>query len=154
MARDSDGRFWERLSLDEMSEQQWESLCDGCGRCCLQKLEDEDTAELWFTRVSCRQLDCDSGRCLDYENRFERVPDCLSVRPMTTQKIQWLPQTCAYRRLALGQPLENWHPLISGRAESVREAGISVAGLCVPETEVDVDDYFRHVIHWEDIDPE
>lgn len=140
--------FWEALSLDEMSDEQWESLCDGCGRCCLQKLEDEDTEEVWFTRVSCRQLNTKTGRCKDYAGRFRQVPDCLAVRPMDADKIRWLPETCAYRKLAVGDSLEAWHPLISGRAESVREAGISVAGQCISENNVPVEEYFRYVVHW------
>lgn len=146
--------FWEALSLDEMSDQQWESLCDGCGRCCLQKLEDEDTGEVWFTRVSCLQLDCSSGRCKDYANRFEKVADCLAVRPMTDEKIGWLPESCAYRKLALGELLEEWHPLISGRAESVMEAGISAAGRCVSEEQVPVADYYHYLIDWNEVDGE
>jgi len=148
----ADRPFWETLSLDEMNDQQWESLCDGCGRCCLQKLEDEDTSEVWFTRVSCVQLDCDSGRCKDYGNRFSKVPDCLAVRPLTSEKINWLPESCAYRKLAQGETLEKWHPLVSGRTESVMEAGISVAGRCVSETEVAVDDYFHYLIYWDEAD--
>lgn len=141
--------FWEDLSLDEMSDEQWESLCDGCGRCCLQKLEDEDTQEVWFTRISCRQLNTQTGQCKDYAGRFRKVPDCLAVRPMSAEKIRWLPETCAYRKLAVGEPLESWHPLISGRPESVIEAGVSVAGQCVSEKNIPLADYFRYVIHWE-----
>jgi uncharacterized cysteine cluster protein YcgN (CxxCxxCC family) len=141
--------FWETLSLDEMTEAQWESLCDGCGRCCLQKLEDEQSAEVWFTRVSCRLLNTDTACCTDYPNRFAKVHDCLSVRPLTEEKINWLPASCAYRKLHLGEKLENWHPLVSGRPESVREAGISVAGRCISETEVPVNDYLHHLIHWD-----
>ncbi len=145
-----DPPFWETLSLDEMNDQQWESLCDGCGRCCLQKLEDEDTGEVWFTRVSCVQLDCGSGRCQDYANRFSKVPDCLAVRPLTEQKIGWLPESCAYRKLAQGEALENWHPLVSGNDRSVIEAGISVAGRCISEAEVAAEDYFHYLIYWDD----
>ena len=141
--------FWERLSLDEMDDAQWESLCDGCGRCCLQKLEDEDTGEVWFTRVACRLLDSRSARCKDYENRFSRVPDCLSIRPLTEEKSNWLPDTCAYRKLFRGETLEAWHPLISGRTDSVREVGISMAGCCVSEMLVPVHEYFHHLIQWD-----
>ncbi|NND90801.1 MAG: YcgN family cysteine cluster protein [Granulosicoccus sp.] len=141
--------FWETLSLDEMSDEQWESLCDGCGRCCLQKLEDEDTGEVWFTRVSCRQLDRRTCRCRDYARRFTEVPDCLSVRPLTEEKSGWLPDTCAYRKLYRGEPLDWWHPLVSGRRESVMEAGISVAGSCVSETGIPVSKYFHYLVHWD-----
>ena len=141
--------FWERLSLDEMSDEQWESLCDGCGRCCLQKLEDEDTEEVWFTRVSCRQLNTDTGRCKDYARRFIKVPDCLAVRPITADKIRWLPHTCAYRKLAVGDKLADWHPLISGRAESVMEAGVGIAERCVSENDVPVAEYSHYIVHWD-----
>lgn len=148
---DDERPFWEVLSLDAMSDQQWESLCDGCGRCCLQKLQDEDTDEVWFTRVACRQLDCNSGLCKDYANRFTQVPDCLAVRPLTEEKIGWLPESCAYRKLAEGKSLEKWHPLISGRAGSVMEAGISAAGRCVSESEVPAEDYFHYLIAWDNV---
>ncbi|ASJ72159.1 YcgN family cysteine cluster protein [Granulosicoccus antarcticus] len=145
-----DRPFWEDLSLDDMSDEQWESLCDRCGRCCLQKLEDEDTEEVWFTRISCRQLNTQTGRCKDYAGRFQKVPDCLAVRPITAEKIRWLPVSCAYRKLAVGDPLESWHPLISGRSESVVEAGIGVAGQCVSENNIPVAEYFRYVVHWDE----
>jgi len=115
-------RFWEKLSLEQMSDSQWESLCDGCGRCCLHKLEDEDTREVFYTRVSCELLDTETCLCTDYSNRLSRVPDCLTIRPMTEQKRNWLPKSCAYRKLAEGEPLESWHPLISGTRESVKSA--------------------------------
>lgn len=141
--------FWETKLLEDMSDGEWESLCDGCGRCCLQKLEDEDTGHIEFTRVSCRLLDSHSCRCTDYSNRFQKVSDCLSIKPLTKQKINWLPDSCAYRKLSLGQPLESWHPLISGYPQSVKEAGISVAGQCISETEVPVSEYIYHLIQWE-----
>lgn len=144
--------FWEVKSLDEMSDTEWESLCDGCGRCCLHKLEDEDSGEVVFTRVSCKLLDTETCRCSDYGNRFEHVPDCLTIKPLDRQKLSWLPDTCAYRLLSEGRPLENWHPLVSGRADSVRDAGISMAHLCLNETYVPLEDLFTHVICWEDED--
>ncbi|CAG0911590.1 unnamed protein product [Cyprideis torosa] len=150
MAADSPP-FWERLSLDKMSEEQWESLCDGCGRCCLQKLEDADTHEVWFTRVACHQLNEATGRCRDYGRRFDNVPDCLAVRPLTAEKSNWLPDSCAYRRLNEGKSLENWHPLISGRAESVKEAGICVAGRCISETKVPISHYSHYLFDWKDV---
>lgn len=141
--------FWENTSLDDMSDKEWESLCDGCGRCCLQKLEDEETQQVFFTRVSCRLLNTKTCRCSDYANRFARVSDCLSVRPLTDEKINWLPTTCAYRKLALGESLESWHPLISGCRSSVKKAGISVSGRCISETRVPVTEYFHHLISWD-----
>lgn len=142
-------RFWEFKSLESMSDQEWESLCDGCGRCCLQKLQDEDTEDVHFTRVACRLLDTSNGRCQDYAHRFAQVHDCLAVRPLTPEKISWLPESCAYKKLSAGLPLENWHPLISGTPESVKTAGISVAGRCVSETQVPVSEYFHHLIDWD-----
>ncbi len=143
--------FWETKSLESMSDQEWESLCDGCGRCCLQKLEDEDSGQVVFTRVSCRLLDTNTCRCKDYANRFKQVPDCLSVRPLTAEKINWLPDTCAYRKLSLGEPLEKWHPLISGCKDSVAKAGISMVGCCISETQVPISDYFYHLISWDNM---
>lgn len=141
--------FWETKSLESMSDEEWESLCDGCGRCCLQKLQDEDTDEVHFTRVACRLLDTTSCRCRDYTNRFEQVPDCLSIRPMTAEKISWLPESCAYRKLSQGDPLEKWHPLISGNPDSVKQAGISVADRCINEMDVPVSEYIYHLISWD-----
>ena len=148
MAREA--RFWEEKSLDELSDQEWESLCDGCGRCCLQKLEDEDSGEIRYTKVACDLLDGNTCRCTDYPHRFERIADCLSVRPLTAQKINWLPKSCAYRRLAEGRALAPWHPLLSGDPDTVRQAGISVAGLSVPENKVALAEYHLHVINWVD----
>lgn len=144
--------FWERIALPDMTDEQWESLCDGCGRCCLQKLEDEDSGEIVFTRVSCRLLDTQTCRCSDYHHRFEQVEDCLLVRPLTPEKISWLPDSCAYKKLSQGKPLDAWHPLISGSKHSVREAGISVAGQCITETHVPLAEYFQYLIHWDNND--
>jgi len=139
-------RFWETKSLDEMSASEWEALCDGCGRCCLNKLEDEDTAEVHFTNVACQLLDTNTCRCSDYQNRFSKVPDCLAVRPLTDEKSQWLPKSCAYRRLAEGRPLLAWHPLLSGDARTVQQAGISMAGRCTSEVLVSITELPQHLI--------
>lgn len=141
--------FWERLTLDELDDEQWESLCDGCGRCCLQKLEDVDTGEVHFTDIACRMLDCEKSRCRDYVRRFEHVPDCTQVRPLTPQKTQWLPESCAYRLLAEGRPLHAWHPLISGSADSVHDAGISVGRYAIPEDQVPLNLYQQHIIQFD-----
>ena len=116
-----------------MSRREWESLCDGCGRCCLHKLRDAQTDEISFTNVACRLLDPQSCRCSDYANRRARVPDCVRLTPAKLKKLDWLPPSCAYRLLAEGRDLYPWHPLISGTPDSVREAGISVAGRVVSE---------------------
>jgi uncharacterized cysteine cluster protein YcgN (CxxCxxCC family) len=111
-----------------MTPEEWESLCDGCARCCLVKLEDEDTGEIHFTSAHCRLLDAGQCRCTDYRNRTARVPDCVELTPDNISELNWLPKTCAYRRLAEGKDLSWWHPLVSGTPDTVREAGISVAG--------------------------
>ena len=145
--------FWETVPLDDMSDAQWESLCDGCGRCCLHKLEDEDTGEVHFTSIACRLLDTSSCRCRDYANRFERVPDCLAVRPLDDDKLGWLPRSCAYRRLANGQGLPDWHPLVTGRPGSTAAAGVAVRHRARSELEVPVHEWVEHVIHWADAVP-
>jgi uncharacterized cysteine cluster protein YcgN (CxxCxxCC family) len=133
--------FWRHKSLLQLNAEEWESLCDGCGRCCLHKLEDEDTGELLFTQVSCRLLDIGNCRCRHYQERQSHVPDCLNLRKGFTA-FHWLPSTCAYRLLFEGKDLPDWHPLVSGRAESVHEAGVSVRDYAISETEVDdIEDY-------------
>ncbi len=142
--------FWQEKSLDDMSRQEWESLCDGCARCCLHKLEDIDTGEVAYTRVVCRYLDEDNCRCTEYEHRNELVPNCVWLTPDTARGYHWLPSTCAYRLLAEGKDLEWWHPLVSGRWETVAEAGIAVKGRVVNENFVHPDGYEEHIIHWVD----
>ena len=138
--------FWDSKTLAQMSDQEWESLCDGCARCCLLKLEDEDTGELHFTRVSCHQLDTETCRCKDYSNRKFLVPECLLVRQMKTQEYSWLPETCAYRLISEGKSLPVWHPLLSGRAGSVKAAGISVAAYAISEEYVHPQQIEEHII--------
>mgnify|MGYP000048887454 CR=1 FL=1 len=134
--------FWQQKSLTDMSPDEWESLCDGCGRCCLNKLEDIDTGEIHSTSVACFLLDIPSCRCTDYQNRRDRVSECVLVTPANVEELNWLPDTCAYRLLARGQSLPDWHPLISGDPESVLEAGISVRHLAISELNVeDMEDY-------------
>jgi uncharacterized cysteine cluster protein YcgN (CxxCxxCC family) len=136
---DPDVPFWQRKSLAEMSKAEWESLCDGCGRCCLVKLEDEDTAETYFTDVGCRLLDGQTCRCRDYAHRSEKVDDCVRLTPKVVHEIKWLPPTCAYRLLDEGKDLYWWHPLVSGDADTVHQARISVRGR-VRDSEDDVPD--------------
>ncbi len=136
-------RFWETVPLSRMTSDEWEALCDGCGKCCLNKLEDEDTGEVAFTNVACRLLDGESCRCGNYAIRKVLVPECVVLTPKTLPDVAY---TCAYRLLHQGDPLFDWHPLISGDPESVHAAGISVRGWTVPEFEVDENDWEDHII--------
>ena len=138
--------FWMTKRLDEMTLEEWESLCDGCGRCCLHKLRYEDTGALSFTNVACRLLDLGSCRCRDYANRRRAVPDCVSLTPKDLAEIDWLPPSCAYRRLAEGHDLAWWHPLVSGDLETVHRAGISVAGRAVGERQAGPLEH--HIVDW------
>lgn len=127
--------FWKRKSLAEMSKHEWESLCDGCALCCLQKLEDEETGDVYFTDVACRLLDTQTCRCTSYAARAKKVTDCLVLSVDEPEAFNWLPESCAYRRLADGKDLPEWHPLLTGDPDSVHEAGISAKGKVVSETE-------------------
>jgi uncharacterized cysteine cluster protein YcgN (CxxCxxCC family) len=128
----SEGRFWREKSLAEMSPVEWESLCDGCGKCCLHKLRYPD-GSLKMTRVSCRLLDTDTCRCTNYAKRKQLVPDCVVLTQDNVEKLDWLPDTCAYRVLSEGGDLASWHPLLSGDPDSVHTSGISMRGRCVSE---------------------
>ena len=138
--------FWERKTLEQMSSEEWEKLCDGCGKCCLNKLEHETTGEILYTDVACRLLDLDTCRCTSYAERRRFVPDCRKLTPLNVRTIAWLPSTCAYRLLAEGESLRWWHPLVSGDPKTVEEAGISVRGRVVSER--DTMDLENHVVSW------
>jgi len=138
--------FWKEKRLDQMSRAEWESLCDGCARCCLIKLEDEDTGEIAFTDLCCTLLDRGACRCTDYPNRSTRVPDCVTLTPGNVRTLAWMPSTCAYRVLAEGGDLAWWHPLVSGDPDTVHSAGISVRGRCIPES--DDKDPEDHIVTW------
>jgi uncharacterized cysteine cluster protein YcgN (CxxCxxCC family) len=141
-------RFWQHKKLAEMTPQEWESLCDGCGRCCLKKLQDEETGKVAYTDVACRLLDRDRCRCRRYERRHELVADCIALDATDERAFDWLPTTCAYRKLAAGQDLDWWHPLVSGDPDSVHRAGISVRGRTLSERDVAVEELETRVIGW------
>jgi uncharacterized protein len=124
--------FWRTTALADMSREQWESLCDGCAKCCLHKLEDEDSGEVYFTRVACRLLDIEQCRCTRYENRGDLIPGCLRLRHDNLDRSP-LPKSCAYRRLAEGKDLPDWHPLVTGDPDSTHSSGNSMLGRAVPE---------------------
>ncbi len=140
-------RFWERKTLKNLSQAEWEALCDGCGKCCLNKLEDGDTGEVALTRVACRLLDDESCHCTQYDIRHQFVPECIVLKPSNLDThAYWMPQTCAYRLLWEGKPLYDWHPLISGDPDSVHHAGVSVRGMTVSEFETPEDEWEDHII--------
>ncbi len=140
-------RFWETVPMNKMSDKEWEALCDGCGRCCLNKLEDPDTGHVALTRVACRLLDDETCRCGQYDIRHQFVPECIKMTPATLPlHAYWLPKTCAYKRLHEGDTLPDWHPLLTGTPQTVHDAGISVQGWTIPEFEVDEEDWENHII--------
>jgi len=140
--------FWKRKTLEEMNRQEWESLCDGCAKCCLVKLEDEDTLKIEFTDAACKLLDLGTCRCTDYKNRTKRVPDCVHLTPKVINNVNWMPPSCAYRLIAEGKDLHWWHPLVSGDPETVVRAGMSVKGRVISEEKIDFDDICDHIVKW------
>ncbi len=140
--------YWYAKPLDQMSRAEWESLCDGCGKCCLHKLQEEDTDDVYYTKIACRFLDHDNCRCQDYDRRQELVPGCVTLTPDSLAEHWWLPDTCAYRLLAEGLPLFDWHPLISGDPNSVHAAGMSVKGKVLAEGSVPEEDYEDYIVRW------
>ncbi|EBI0222938.1 YcgN family cysteine cluster protein [Salmonella enterica] len=141
----SDTPFWQRKTLDEMTDAEWESLCDGCGQCCLHKLMDEDTDEIYFTNVACRQLNIKTCQCRHYERRFEFEPDCIKLTRENLPDFEWLPMTCAYRLLAEGKLLPTWHPLLTGSKAAMHGERISVRHIAVKESEVR--DWQDHILN-------
>ncbi|MBK8085947.1 MAG: YcgN family cysteine cluster protein [Devosia sp.] len=145
--------FWDDKTLEEMNQEEWEALCDGCGRCCLMKLEDEDTGDIYVSDVRCRLLDGQSCRCSDYPNRLAQVPDCIKLTPENVRSIAWIPVTCAYRRVAEGRGLAWWHPLLSGDPQTVVDVGVSVRGRTVSELDVKPGEWEDHVADWPNWEP-
>lgn len=139
-------KFWEEKKMEEMDRAEWEALCDGCARCCMFKLRDDDTGELFQTNVICRLLDRATGQCLEYQDRSVLVPTCLTLNAASVQEIDFLPQTCAYRLLAEGKKLPWWHPLITGNTGAMRKAGIFVGDNAISENDVDMDDLDDYII--------
>jgi uncharacterized cysteine cluster protein YcgN (CxxCxxCC family) len=142
-------KYWQNKGLDEMNPQEWEGLCDGCARCCLVKLEDEDTGKIEYTDVGCTLLEGGTCQCRDYPNRTDRVPDCVQLTPQTVRSLNWLPVTCAYRLVADGKDLPDWHPLVSGDPESVHRAGISVRNrISASEDNLTPDEIVDRIVRW------
>lgn len=139
-------RFWERYPLDEMTDEEWEALCDGCGQCCLLKLEEEDTGQVAVLNVACELLDIASCQCSDYANRFAKVPGCTKLTPGIVGQLQWLPHSCAYRRVHEGRKLAAWHPLLSGSAQRMHRKGVSVRSFAVPQQQVPEEDLEDYII--------
>ena len=141
--------FWRTKTLEEMSTSEWESLCDGCARCCLVKLEEEENGQIHYTDLGCTLLDGKTCRCQDYPRRQQRVKDCVKLTPESVRALSWLPVTCAYRAIADGRDLAWWHPLVSGSPETVHEAGVSVRGrVAASEDDVPQDDWPAHIVKW------
>lgn len=148
MSAPAEQPFWKRKRLGEMTLEEWESLCDGCGKCCLNKIEDIDTGEISPTDVACRLLDLGSCRCTNYAKRKRLVPDCVVLTPTNIESIAWMPRTCAYRLIAEGKDLAWWHPLVSGDPESVHKAGVSVRGRAISERRLRRP-LEEHIVDWE-----
>lgn len=140
-------RFWQ-LPIGDLTRDEWEALCDGCGRCCLHKLEDEDTGDIHETNVACKLLDTGTARCRDYRNRRAIVPDCMRLTPRLVSEVRWLPDSCAYRRRADGRPLPAWHYLLTGSHDAMHAAGASVVGKAISETVAGPLE--NHIVEWPD----
>ena len=141
-------QFWKKYPLEALNTQEWEALCDGCGLCCLVKLEDEDTQEVAYTKVACKLLDCTTARCSNYPERLDYVPDCIQLTPEKLRQIHWLAASCAYRRVNEGKSSPSWHYLNTGSRQSVIQARKSAAGRCISETEVDEEQIDEYIVRW------
>lgn len=144
--KERDLPFWEVKKLHQMGKKEWESLCDGCGKCCLEKLEDEETGVIEYTNVACPLFNLETCQCQNYSNRQKLIPDCIKLTPETVAELKWMPSTCAYRLLSEGKDLPDWHPLVSGDAHGVHRAGVSVKGRIVDYNEAG--DLEKHIVKW------
>lgn len=142
----NDHRFWQRIPLKELTDSQWESLCDGCGQCCTHKLQDEDSGEIHYTNVVCRFLDLQNGRCKVYPCRHQYVPDCIKVTADNVATLNWMPKTCGYRLLAENKPLPKWHPLETDNRQSVKQAGVAVQGKVISEADIQAEDIEDYIV--------
>ena len=142
--------FWKQKSMQQMTRDEWESLCDGCAWCCMHKIEDDETRQIYTTHVACRLLNLKSCRCTNYPERLRLVDTCLKITPQSIFEMTWLPETCAYRRIASGQDLPEWHPLVTNDPRSTHRAGVSVLGLAISEYGVDMDYLEDYIIETED----
>jgi uncharacterized protein len=138
--------WWRDTPMEAMTSAQWEALCDGCAKCCVIRLEDEDTGDIHATNIGCKLLDGQTCRCTDYPGRQAKVPDCVQLTPDNVRELSWLPKTCGYRLIAEGRPLFNWHPLVSGDPESVHQAGMSIRGSTTPEHRIKVRNWIRRIV--------
>lgn len=146
--------FWEEKSLEQLNDKEWEALCDGCGRCCLIKLEDEDTGEIFTSDVHCNLFDSATCACGDYKNRQAKVPDCIKLTPQNVTELKWIPTTCAYRRIAEGKGLAWWHPLVCGNTEEIEKVGVSVYGRTFAEQDIKPEQWVEHAADWPNWDPD
>jgi len=140
--------FWKTKTLSEMTRDEWESLCDGCGKCCLIRMEDADDGTIYNTDVACKLLDGEACRCKDYADRWANVPDCVQLTPTNVPNLAWIPQTCAYRLVSEGKDLPGWHHLISGSRQTIHDAGMSVSGMVVSELDVDERTHEHRITIW------
>lgn len=140
--------FWQTKSLQQMTSSEWESLCDGCAKCCLHKLEDEESGDVYYTKVVCRYLDEERCQCQHYQERQQLVPTCVWLKPEDVKEFHWLPSTCSYRLIAEGKPLPDWHHLVSGSDQTVHQQGISVRNRVLSDEHVHPDGYEEHIVHW------
>ena len=148
MSSDKKIPFWKAKSMAEMSQKEWESLCDGCGKCCCIRFEDEDTEDIYITDVVCKLFDSQSCQCTDYTNRSKLVPDCVTLTPDNVDQLKWMPQTCAYRLISEGKNLPEYHHLVSGSRQTIHKAGMSVQNAVISETEIDEEALTQRLVIW------